>query len=210
MKSRLPGMYESRDWADAGGLIAYGPNDSELSRPSGVISCPLGERGDDVAAKQVDRVHDPRVGQVAHLHEAKDLVDAGLPVLREDLDDAGRVAHGEGARLHMVCEGLARAFLLNRRDGEFVGSGDVASLPGRVELLRHLDEPDAFRPGEFVRLFVSVGAVGDAQSRGLDVDEAPHGFRVLDALAIQTEPFGHLRVAAQVETEGAQTHFPGS
>jgi putative ABC transport system substrate-binding protein len=31
-KSRLPGMYESRDWEDAGGLIAYGPNDSELYR----------------------------------------------------------------------------------------------------------------------------------------------------------------------------------
>ena len=45
--------------------------------PSGVISCPLGERGDDVAAKQADRVHDPRRGQVAHLHEAKDLVQAG-------------------------------------------------------------------------------------------------------------------------------------
>jgi hypothetical protein len=33
---------------------------------------------------------------------------------------------------------------------------------------------------------------------------------VLDALAIQTDPLGHLRVAAQVETESAQTHFPGS
>ena len=31
-KSRLPGMYESRDWADAGGLIAYGPSDSDLYR----------------------------------------------------------------------------------------------------------------------------------------------------------------------------------
>jgi ABC-type uncharacterized transport system substrate-binding protein len=31
-KSRLPGMYESRDWADAGGLIAYGPSFSELYR----------------------------------------------------------------------------------------------------------------------------------------------------------------------------------
>jgi putative tryptophan/tyrosine transport system substrate-binding protein len=31
-KSRLPGMYEWRDWADAGGLIAYGPSYSELYR----------------------------------------------------------------------------------------------------------------------------------------------------------------------------------
>jgi ABC-type uncharacterized transport system substrate-binding protein len=31
-KSRLPAMYESRDWADAGGLIAYGASDSELYR----------------------------------------------------------------------------------------------------------------------------------------------------------------------------------
>jgi putative tryptophan/tyrosine transport system substrate-binding protein len=31
-KSRLPGMYESRDWVDAGGLIAFGPNDSEIYR----------------------------------------------------------------------------------------------------------------------------------------------------------------------------------
>src|SRR2546422_2234129 len=58
----------------------------------------LGERGDDVTAKQVDRAHDPRMGQVAHLHEAEDLVHAGLLVLLEDLDNAGRVAHGEGAR----------------------------------------------------------------------------------------------------------------
>src|SRR5262249_60966575 len=61
----------------------------------------LRQRGDDVAAKQVDRVHDSSVSQVAHLHETKDLVDAGLPILSEDLDDAGRVAHGEGARRNM-------------------------------------------------------------------------------------------------------------
>jgi len=52
--------------------------------------------------------------------------------------------------------------------------------------------------------------VGDAQRRDLVVDEAPYGFGVLDAFAIQTDPLGHLRVAAQVETESAQTHFPGS
>src|SRR5207253_4614165 len=40
--------------------------------------------------------------------------------------------------------------------------------------------------------------------------DLPHGFGVLDAVAIQTDPLGHLRVAAQVETESAQTHFPGS
>src|SRR5438309_5449488 len=31
-KSRLPGMYETRDWTDAGGLIAYWAGDSELYR----------------------------------------------------------------------------------------------------------------------------------------------------------------------------------
>src|SRR5262245_42732852 len=33
-KSRQPGIYESLHWADAGGLIAYGPVDSELYRRS--------------------------------------------------------------------------------------------------------------------------------------------------------------------------------
>jgi putative ABC transport system substrate-binding protein len=33
-KSRLPGIYETRDWADVGGLMAYGASDSELYRRS--------------------------------------------------------------------------------------------------------------------------------------------------------------------------------
>src|SRR4029450_11590214 len=55
-----------------------------------------------------------------------------------------------------------------------------------------------------------VGAVGDAQRRDLVVDEAPYGLGVLDAFAIQTDPLRHLRVAAQVEAESPETHFPGS
>src|SRR5262245_66571479 len=85
---------------------------------------------------------------------------------------AGWGAHGKGARLHVVVEGLARALLLNGRDRELVGIGHVSPLPGGVESLRHLDEPYPFGPGELVRLLVRVGTVGDAQRRDLVVDEA--------------------------------------
>jgi hypothetical protein len=36
-----------------------------------------------------------------------DLVHAGLPVLREDFDDAGWVARSEGARLHIDSRAVA-------------------------------------------------------------------------------------------------------
>ena len=36
------------------------------------------EIGYDVAAHQLDGIHDPGVGQGAHLHEAQDLIHSGL------------------------------------------------------------------------------------------------------------------------------------
>ena len=48
-------------------------------------------------AEQLDRVHDARVGQVPHLHEAEDLVYPDLLVFLQHLDDRIGIAHGERA-----------------------------------------------------------------------------------------------------------------
>jgi hypothetical protein len=105
--------------ARPGGALAIGGGAGRVGRPQHqreggqVARHEVGRRGrwkrpfvfpmilfeiwNDVTAKQLDRVHDARVRQVAHLHEAEYLVDAGLLVFLQHLDDRIRRAHGERA-----------------------------------------------------------------------------------------------------------------
>jgi len=57
----------------------------------------LFEIRDNVTTKQLDRIHDARVCQVPHLHEAEYLVDPDFLVFLQHLDDRIGIPHGERA-----------------------------------------------------------------------------------------------------------------
>lgn len=94
--------------------FAICPGSYGLAHPSIRAGKHLLEIGNDVTAKQLDRVHNARVRQIPHLHEAENLIYPGFLIFLQHLDDRIGIAHGEGTGFQVILQGLTSALLLDR------------------------------------------------------------------------------------------------
>ena len=89
-------------------------------------------------------------GRLPICMKAQNLIDAGLPVFLDGLDDRLRAAHCERAGLNVVVGGFVDAFRLHRINGKAVAVGHFTTLPGTVKVFSLGHEPLTLAGGRIV------------------------------------------------------------